>query len=50
MSDTEREAMDKDLEIDEEQSNDVAGGAGVKAEAAAATEKRVSLEAPPEPL
>lgn len=50
MSDTEREVIDEDLDIDEEQSEDVAGGAGVHAEAAAATERRVSLEAPPEPL
>ncbi len=51
MSDTEREVIDKDLDIDEEQSKDVAGGARAEAaEASAATDKRVSLEAPPEPL
>jgi hypothetical protein len=50
MSDTEREAMDKDLDIDEEQSKDVAGGISpaVEAQAAAAPrEKRVAVEQPP---
>jgi hypothetical protein len=50
MSDTEREVIDKDLDIDEEQSKDVAGGARVEAAATAATEKRVSVEQLPEPL
>jgi len=51
MSDTEREAMDKDLDIDEQQSEDVAGGANAEVKAAVATtEKRVVVEQPPQPL
>jgi hypothetical protein len=51
MSDTEREAMDKDLDIDEQQSEDVAGGVNAEVKAAVATtEKRVSVEQPPQPL